>query len=98
MVQSPILLQIKLCNGPCPTSNNVPVLAQLAIDLHKEVREWVAGGMFACSSGQGIVGTADVRLANSKTEDTGMTLDQCKSECASKSSCASFVFGSSIGY
>ena len=53
---------------------------------------------YTCKYDATIRGTADVRLSNGKTEDTGYSSSQCDSECASKSSCKSFVFVPRTGY
>lgn len=53
---------------------------------------------FTCKADTSISGTADVRLSNGKTEDTGFSASKCDSECTSKSACQSFVWKESDGY
>lgn len=53
---------------------------------------------FTCKVDTSISGTADVRLSNGKTEDTGFSASKCDSECTSKSACQSFVWKESDGY
>lgn len=51
-----------------------------------------SSGSFMCSANSTVYGDADVLLSNGNMSDAGMTFDQCKTECASKPSCASFVY------
>ena len=53
---------------------------------------------FTCKVDTSISGTADVKLSNGKTEDTGFSASKCDSECTSKSACQSFVWKESDGY
>lgn len=53
---------------------------------------------FDCSPDTTIWGTADVKLSNGKTDDTGFSSSECEYECSSKSGCKSYVFKSSNGY
>ena len=54
-------------------------------------------GVYNCHADTSIEGIADVLLSNGKTNDTGYTKSQCEAECASKATCASFVYGSHGG-
>eukprot|EP00729_Bicosta_minor_P011574 gene11574-21033_t len=42
---------------------------------------------YTCTTQTSISGTADVRLSNGRTEDTGYSSSKCESECTSKSGC-----------
>lgn len=53
---------------------------------------------YTCTLDTSISGTADVRLSNGKTEDTGYSSSKCESECTSKGACSSFVWKQSDGY
>ena len=52
---------------------------------------------YSCKSDTTIFGTADVRLSNGLTDDTGYSWAQCDKECTDKSACQSFVYLPSNG-
>ena len=54
--------------------------------------------LYTLSAGRSISGTADVRLSNGKTQDTGFSVSKCRNECTSKRACRSFVFKRPTGY
>ena len=57
----------------------------------------MAGIKYTCKAGTTIDGTADVKLSNGKTDDTGYSKNKCEQECAANAACKSLVYGSHIG-
>ena len=47
---------------------------------------------YSCQNGRTILGTANVRLSNGKTEDRGYSKSDCADECSTKPACASYVW------
>ena len=47
---------------------------------------------YTCKSDTTIYGTADVKLSNGKTDDTGYSKNECEQECAANAVCKSFVY------
>ena len=57
-----------------------------------------AGTKYTCTLDTTIFGTADVKLASGKTDDTGYSQARCEQECAANSACKSFVYVESQAY
>ena len=53
---------------------------------------------YTCKADTTIRGTADVKLSNGKTDDTGYSQERCEQECDANAACKSFVYVRSQTY
>ena len=49
------------------------------------------GAEYTCNPDTTILGTADVKLSNGKTEDRGYSISKCEHECSANAACKGFV-------
>ena len=47
---------------------------------------------YVCQADTVITGTADVKLSNGKTDDTGYSQEKCQQECDANDACKSYVY------